>query len=369
MKIREIRIYPLEIPLEEPFVISLGTITHARNLLVEIMTDGGLKGQGECSPYSFINGEMLEGQLALAPLLARLWIGKDCREIEARMGELDGLLSGNYALKSAFDMALYDLNARAVNLPLYRFLGGTNRGPLWSDRTVSVGNPANMAVEAVRYLEMGFRSIKVKLGGPFESDVARIRTIRESIGEDIPLRLDANQAWSVSQAVRTLRALETYNVEHCEEPIAAGDLTGLRFVRQNSPIPIMADESLFTHRDAANLLQMQACDYFNIKLSKSGGISNALKIASIAESAGIPCQVGCFSETRLAISALVHFVMAREIVIHYDLDSPLMLSDDPVSGGVSLESNGRATIPDEYPGHGAEIKQEFLDEERVLVVE
>jgi L-Ala-D/L-Glu epimerase len=368
MKIREIRIYPLEIPLGEPFVISLGTITHARNLLVEIHLDSGLRGQGECSPYSFINGEMLEGQMALAPLLAKLWIGKDPREIEDRLAELDRLLVGNLALKSAFDMALYDLNARIAGMPLYRFLGGSNDRELLSDRTVSVGPPENMALEARKYLDAGFQSIKVKLGGPFGLDVERIKAIRKAIGSETPLRLDANQAWTVSDAVRTLRALEPWNIEHCEEPIAARDLKGLQFVRNNSPIPIMADESLFDHRDAIRLVQMEACDYFNIKLSKSGGIFNALKIASIAEAAGIPCQVGCFSESRLAISALVHFVLARKIVVHYDLDSPLMLSEDPVQGGLELSSDGRASIRSEDPGIGAVIKDEFLDRVRAVVV-
>ena len=366
MRITNISIYPLEVPLSEPFVISLGTITHARNLLVVISTDTGLSGQGECSPYPFINGELQEGQMASAGVLGRLWLGKDAREIENRLAELDGFLKGNLALKSAFDMALYDLNARYAGLPLYRFLGGANDRELWSDRTVSVGNPEAMAKEALKYLEMGFKAIKVKLGGPFEQDLARIKAIRSLIGLEIPLRIDANQAWTVSEGLRTLRALEPLNVEHCEEPIRAGDLAGMRFLRKNSPIPIMADESLFDHFDAMHLVQMEACDYFNIKLSKSGGISKALKIAAIGEAAGIPCQVGCFSESRLAITALVHFVLARKIVVHYDLDSPLMLSEDPVNGGVELLENGRSAVVDEQPGLGATIKEEFLDKGKCI---
>jgi len=368
MKIAKISIYPLEVPLSEPFVISLGTITHARNLLIEIQTDFGLTGMGECSPYSFINGELPEGQLAIAPVLARLWIGKSAFEIENRMAELDDLLIGNLALKSAFDMALYDLNARYAKMPLYRFLGGSNDRILWSDRTVSVGEPEKMAIEATKYVKEGFQSIKVKLAGPFEVDVKRIEAIRKAIGSETPLRLDANQAWSVSEAVRTLRALQPYNIEHCEEPVQAGDLMGLQFVRQNSPIPIMADESLFDHRDAIRLVQMQACDYFNIKLSKSGGISKELKIAAIAEASGLHCQVGCFSETRLAITALVHFVLARKTVAHYDLDSPLMLSLDPVEGGVDLSANGRAMIVNDEHGIGATIKREFLNHEQCIEV-
>nr|MBS0038190.1 dipeptide epimerase [Saprospiraceae bacterium] len=368
MVISEIRIYPLKVPLKEPFVISLGTIYHARNLLIEIKGSNGMTGQGECSPYSFINGEMLEGQMALAPLLAKLWIGKNPLEIENRMLELDKLLSANLALKSAFDMALYDLNARYAQMPLYQFLGGANDRVLYSDRTVSVGEPEKMAREAAQYLDMGFQSIKLKLGGPVEIDVLRMAAIREAIGDHLPLRIDANQAWTVSEAVRTLRALEKYNIEHCEEPIEAGDLVGLKYVRENSPIPIMADESLFDHRDAIRLVQCGACDYFNIKLTKSGGIANAMKITAIAQSAGIASQVGCFSETRLGITALVQFVLANKNVIHFDLDSPLMLAEDPIIGGVMIEMDGRAQLTSDAPGLGAVVKEEYKDNDRVVLV-
>jgi len=368
MVITEIKIYPLKVRLKEPFVISLGTITHAQNLLIELSTDTGITAQGECSAYSFINGEMLEGQMALAPILAKLWIGKNPLEIAVRLKELDGLLSGNLALKSAFDMALYDLNAKAAGMPLYQYLGGSNDRVLYSDRTVSVGDPAAMAEEAVRYLEAGFQSIKLKLGGPVELDISRVAAIRGAIGRDIPLRTDANQAWSVSEAVRVLKGLEKFNIEHCEEPIAAGDLVGLRFVRSQSPIPIMADESLFDHRDAIRLVQNEACDYFNIKLTKSGGIGNATKIAAIADAAGIPVQVGCFSESRLAITALVHFVLAHKIVVHFDMDSPLMMAEDPVSGGATVAEDGKVELISDSPGIGATIHEKYKDSDRVVLV-
>lgn len=369
MKIIQIRLFPLQVHLKRPFIISLGTITHAKNLIVEIQTENGMLGLGECSPYSFINGEMVEGQMVLGEQLAKLWLGKNSLAIGARMAELDGLLSGNWALKSAFDMALYDLAAKKANMPLFCFLGGENNRIFYSDRTVSVGEPKEMAAEALGYLNDGFRSIKVKLAGPYQKDLDRIKAIRKEVGDSIPLRLDANQAWSIPQAVRTLRELESLNIEHCEEPIQAGDLKGLRYVRQNSPIPIMADESLFNEMDAMRLVQEDACDYFNIKLSKSGGISNALKISAIAEAAGIPCQVGCFSESKLAITALVHFILAKNIVVHYDLDSPMMFSEDPVDGGVTIGADGKVELKDEISGIGATIRKEFINEKKMVVVD
>ncbi len=366
MQIAEIRIYPFVIPLSEPFVISLGTITHARNLLIEIHTDSGIIGLGECSPYPFINGEMLEGQIPIAEKLGALWLGKSPLEIENRLLELDRALSGNLALKSAFDMALYDLNAKLAGMPLYAYLGGANDKVVYSDRTVSVGEPNQMAKEAKKYLDAGFHSIKVKLGGPYDLDLKRIEAIRAAVGYKIPLRLDANQAWTVAQAVRTLRALEKFDIEHCEEPIHAGDLKGLNFVRKNSPIPIMADESLFDHKDAVRLLQNDACDYFNIKLSKSGGLFKALKIVSIAEGAGIGCQVGCFSESRLAITALMHLVLSRKAIVHYDMDSPLMLKDDPVIGGVEISTAGKVSLQNESVGIGVTVDFNYLGKAVIL---
>ncbi|TVQ50734.1 MAG: dipeptide epimerase [Saprospirales bacterium] len=366
MKIVEIRIYPFVIPLAEPFVISLGTITHARNLLIELHTDSGITGLGECSPYPFINGEMLDGQIPIAEKLGTLWLGKNPQEIENRLLELDRALSGNMALKSAFDMALYDLNAKLSGMPLYAYLGGANDKVVYTDRTVSVGEPTQMALEARNYLDAGFHSIKIKLGGPYELDMKRIEAIRAAVGYDIPLRLDANQAWTVAQAVRTLRALEKFNIEHCEEPIHAGDLRGLNFVRKISPIPIMADESLFDHKDAIRLVQNDACDYFNIKLSKSGGLFKALKIVAIAEGSGIACQVGCFSESRLGITALMHLVLARKAIVHYDMDSPLMLKDDPLIGGVEISAAGKVSLQNEIAGIGVSVDYDYLGKAVIL---
>jgi L-alanine-DL-glutamate epimerase-like enolase superfamily enzyme len=263
-------------------------------------------------------------------------------------------------MKSAFDMALFDLLALRANMPLYQFLGGSNNREIRTDMTISIGDPEKMSRDAAEFKKAGFPAIKVKLGTTTREDVARIRAIRKSVGPEYPIRIDANQGWDTITAIMTLKALEPFGIEHCEEPIAHWNNRELVKVRENSPIPIMADESVFDHHDAFRLASLGACDYFNIKFSKSGGINNALKIVSVAESAGIKCQVGCMSESRFALTALMHLVLARAAIVHYDMDSSLMLNTDPVTGGIEYRGSGQWVLGDS-PGIGAGFNESFLE--------
>jgi L-Ala-D/L-Glu epimerase len=370
MNIAKIELFKLNTTLTEPFVIAIETITHAESIVVKITTDTGIVGWGECNPYRSIAGETqatcYETGLFLAKILTAKEIptqsggrGYDPTNIVGCHREMDKMLAGNRCIKSAFDMAFYDIAAKAANMPLYQYLGGANNRHITTDMTVGINTPQYMAASAAKFKAQGFPAIKVKLGTNKKDDVARIHAIREAIGYEIPLRIDANQGWDEATAIATLRALEPFDIEHCEQPTAARNLFALANVKRQSPIPIMADESCFDHFDALNLVRHDACDYFNIKLSKSGGIYNALKINHIAESAGIKCQVGCFSETRLAMSALMHFILASPNVIHFDLDAPLMLSEDPILRGCLYGKNGAVTIGDDI-GIGAEFNENYL---------
>ncbi len=368
MKITKIEIYKLNVPLKEPFIISLGTIKTANSIALKIHTDQGIFGTGEGNPYMFIVGETQAADFEYAKMLSKLVLGKNPLEIEDRLAEIDRILKFNPTIKSAFDMAFYDILGKYTGLPLYRLWGGTNNREIITDMTVSIDTPEKMCKDALKFKNAGFPAIKVKLGDNMKNDVARIAAIREDIGYDIPLRIDANQGWDTVTAVNTLQALAKYDIEHCEEPIPRWNVSDLPYVREHSPIAIMADESLFDHHDAYRLAQSKACDFFNIKLSKSAGLNNALKIVAIAESAGIKSQVGCMSETRLGLTALMHLIVARKNIVHFDLDSALMLADDPVEGGIIYKEKGRVVLPD-APGIGAEFKQEYLDKMEKFVVD
>ncbi len=367
LEITSVELYKLSIPLKQPFVISLGPQYDADNVIIVINTNTGIKGWGECSPYMSINGESMDTCFIVGQDLAKALKGKDPLQIEDCINAMERIITRNESIKSAFDMALYDIAAQHAGLPLYKFLGGEKNKRISTDMTVGLGSPEKMAAEAVEYKAAGFPSIKVKLGTTTEEDVARIKAIREAIGNELPLRIDANQGWSVETAITTLQALKEFGIEHCEEPIARWNFMALPEVRKNSPIKIMSDESCFDEHDAERLAKLNACDYFNVKLGKSGGIYHALKIVEVAKAHNLKLQVGCFMESRLAITALVHFAYSSNLIVHYDLDTPLMLKEDPVVGGMQFLDNGFVEI-DDAVGIGATIDEKYLKKcERIVL--
>lgn len=368
MLIDRIELIPIQIKLTEPFVISKGPLTHARNTVVRIYTSDGNFGVGECCPYRTIHGETQQGTVAAGKDLAELLIGEDARQIRKIVKKIDKALAGNASIKAAIDMALYDLNSKAVGLPLYRYLQGDNEKKIYTDMTVSLLDKSVMAKKARKFVDDGFPILKVKLGRNAVDDIERMIAIRKEVGMDIDIRIDANQGWNYYEASKALDGMAELNIQHCEAPLAAGDFIGREKLRAESAIPIMGDESVFSHQDAYRNLAIDAIDLINIKLGKSGGICHAMKIASIAEAAGVYCQVGSFSETRLGITALTHFSKAWDNIIYYDLDSPLMQSEDPVEGGMVYEPDWEVKV-DDTPGIGADFDPVFLDKFEKFIVE
>jgi L-alanine-DL-glutamate epimerase-like enolase superfamily enzyme len=359
MEIDQIELYQSRIKLKEPFIISLGPLEWAEHVVVVIRTKDGLKGYGECSPFMTINGETVDTCFMVGQLLAKVLLGKNPLQLEDCALLMDRLIWGNSSIKSAFSIALYDIAAQEAGLPLWAFLGGKKDKALFTDYTVSLSNTQKMAADALQIKELGYGVVKVKLGGRGEDDIERIRAIRDAIGNEMPLRIDANQGWSAETAIATLKALAPCNIQHCEEPIPRWDFMNLPKVRAQSPIPIMADESCCDHHDAARLIQLQACDSLNIKLGKSSGFLNAQKIVALANAADMPMQVGGFLESRLGFTASAHLALSSKNIIHFDFDTPLMQIDDPVTGGLSYGNGGEVTLPD-TPGLGAGIDKQFL---------
>lgn len=365
--IESIGIYKLIIPLKEPFVISLGAQYNAESVIIVIKTKQGLTGFGECSPYMSINGESVDTCFIVAQYFAKVLKGKNALDIKTCVQLMNKTIYGNNSIKSAFDMALYDIAAQHAEMPLYKFLGGKNNKTLTTDYTVSIGDPQKMAADAKKYKEQGFPVIKVKLGETTKKDAERIHLIREAIGYDLPLRIDANQGWDLKTAIATLKELKRYNIQHCEEPIARWDFMRLKKVRKKSSIPIMADESCCDHHDAERLIDLEACDMLNIKLGKSGGIYDALKIIKLAEKAKMKIQVGAFMESRLGMTAFAHLALCSDNIHYCDFDTPLMFIEDPVSGGLTYHENGVVKVP-EANGLGATINEERLNKYEKIII-
>ena len=358
MTITRTEIYRLSIPME-PFSIATGTMDYAQNTFVRIHADNGLYGVGECSAFPMIVGETQETCLTLACDFARLWQGKDPLAISARLAELDAYIARNTTVKSAFDMALHDLAAKTAGVPLYHWLGGNVR-PVVTDITVGIDQPDVMAKQARDFKKLGAAVLKVKVGKQPVEDVKRIHAIRSAVGGELPIRIDANQGWDYNEAVEALKAMEPYQIEFCEQPMRSYLDEQLPKLRSETNIPIMADESCYDHRDVARLAGHKACDYINIKFSKSGGIAEALRVQQTAADHGIPCMIGGMLESRLALSAKLHFAYAAPNVHFFDMDTCLLGHRvDPVVGGVQFDGYALSLL--EQPGIGADIDAGFLD--------
>ncbi|MEJ2637324.1 MAG: dipeptide epimerase [Calditrichia bacterium] len=357
LKITSIRIYRLNLARKDVFTIATMSLDKVENVLIQIQTDEGIVGWGEASPFHALVGETQLIGLAAARELRDFLIGKNPLEIASLVKQMDEHLPHNPTIKSAFDMALYDIAAKAAGLPLWAFLGGTMR-PLETDFTISIGHTDEAGEKAKTVCDMGFRMIKVKVGINEREDLLRLQNIRKAVGDKPLLRIDANQGWDRITAVNSLRRFEDLGVQFCEQPCRATDMPGMKYVSHNSTIPVMADESLFSPYDALTLIKEDAVTYFNIKLSKSGGILNGLKIAHIAEAGSRLCMIGCMSESRLGLTASAHLALASPAFRFYDLDSFVEHAEDPVIGGVTLK-NGMVQFPD-GPGLGAEPDPAFL---------
>ncbi len=359
MQIKQIEVYKFPVKLKKPFVISLGAFEYAENVVVVIRTDDGLSGFGECSPFMPINGESMETCYVVANYLGKSLIGKNPEDIESCSAIMDRTIFGNSSMKSAFDIALYDLASQKAGLPLYAFLGGKNNKTLQTDYTVSLGEPELMVADAQEIKDRGFQVIKVKLGDDPGKDILRIKAIREQIGMEIPLRLDANQGWDVDAAIRVLNELAPYNIQFCEEPIPRWNYMELPRISRESLVMVMADESCCDHHDAKRLIDLQAAPSFNIKLGKSSGIFKARKIIELAEKANLHLQIGGFLESRIGFTASAHLALTSDQVKFCDFDTPMMFSEDPVLGGIQYGTHGVILMP-ETPGLGASLDSSYL---------
>jgi L-alanine-DL-glutamate epimerase-like enolase superfamily enzyme len=357
MTITHTEIYRYTIPMV-PFTIATGTMANAQNIFIRIHTSEGITGVGECSAFPMIVGETQATCFEMAKDFAALWKNKNAADIDTRLAELDLFTAGNFTAKSAFDLALYDIAAKAAGVPLYRYLGGEKK-IIESDLTIGIGTPDQMAATAAEFLAKGVHIIKVKLGKNPLDDIERIRRIREAVGTEMRLRIDANQGWSFEDAVTALNGIAPYNIEFCEQPMRRWNDEKLPELCKLSPIPLMADESVFTHHDAERIIRNKACHSINIKFAKSGGIREAERINQIAEQNGIPCMMGGMLESRVALTAKVHFATARNNIKYYDLDTCLLGHlTDPVTGGVTYKGM-ELQLPDS-PGIGADVDDAFL---------
>lgn len=345
----------LEVQERVKFKIAHTAQNDNRVVQVKICTDNNLVGYGEATPSPIVTKETIETVVEFLKAFKDSLIGLSPYELERIHTMMDTYMHGNSAAKASIDIALYDLCAKGANLPLYRYLGGSSP-EIYSDMSIGIDKPQAMAQLALKYKQQGFTILKVKNGINPDDDVEAVRLIREAVGPEMDIRLDANQGWGVKTALRTLERMQPYGVVEVEQPVRDWDLEGLKYIKERVNIDVMADEAVLTPQDAFQLASLKAADVINIKLMKSSGIYPALKINAIAEAANINCMVGCMNETPLGIAAGAALVAALDNITYADLDGHLLLEDIPGMQVYFKQKGGLITLS-ERPGLGIEIEQ------------
>jgi o-succinylbenzoate synthase len=352
MGMKQIEVYTVSLRYKEPFRIAPGTSNETHNIIVKILTDYDVIGWGESSPSKRVTEETPETVIKTLDMIAPKLIGTCLLEIERDIELMDSIIGGNPAAKAAIDIALHDILGKTARKPLYKLIGGY-RTTVLTDITLSIKSPEEMAKDAAKAVKKGFKALKIKVGINPSEDVERIKLIREAVGDDMQLRVDANQGWTPLQAIKALNKIAEYTIQFAEQPVPAENLKGLITVRKKSPIPIMADESVHSPEDALRLVKAEAVDFINIKLMKSGGILKARKIAAIAEAAGVPCMIGCMGESEIGIAAGAHLAAAVKNIQYADLDSDILLRDKLVSRGGTKVKDSYRIFPSQH-GLGVE---------------
>ena len=354
MKITEINTKVIELDFLEPIVVAFGVIRSIDTLIVEIKTDSDFIGYGEAAPFAPVTGETVETVKTVIGIFKKKLIGEDPLRISLMHRIMDSVTVGHSSAKAAIDIALHDIFAKSLRVPLYVALGGEGNS-YETDRTISIGTVDEMVEEVKSCMARGFTMVKLKAGLDSDKDVRVLKAVRETCGEDLIIRMDANQGWNSSEAVKALKAMEPYGLDLIEQPIPYWDLPGLRKIREKTIIPLMADESLHDEKDAIKLINADAVDLFNIKLMKSKGLYGAGKINTIAEAAGIQCMIGCMGESPIAITAGAHFAAAHRNLTRVDLDILFAIKKcDGITGGVVYDG-GKATLP-RSSGLGIEVQ-------------
>jgi o-succinylbenzoate synthase len=332
MKISNIRTITLKAPLKNPFITSLRRVDVLEDVVVIIECDDGSIGFGEGAPTPVITGETMGTMTAAIEYLKPFLLGLDIEDFELILNNIHTSLLKNTTAKSALEIALYDLKAQAEKKPLYRMLGGTQT-TFKTDITISMDRIDKMVSDSLHAVELGYDTLKIKIGDNPKKDIERIVAIHDALDNNIKLRLDANQGWTAQESVMLLHILEKKDIiaEFIEQPVAADDIDGLKYIKERVQTPLLADESIFSLKDARRLLELQAIDYVNIKLAKTAGITQALKLADLSKEFDVKCMIGCMLEGPISVAAGVHVASAKaDIITMVDLDAISLLASHPV---------------------------------------
>jgi o-succinylbenzoate synthase len=341
VKISDIRTELLRAPLKNPFITSLRRVDALEDLIVIIECDDGSIGYGEGAPTPVITGETIGSINAAIALIKPFLTGLEIEDFDTVLYHVHSHIVKNTTAKSALEIALYDLRAKSLSLPLYQMLGGTKKR-FETDITISMAEIDKMITDCQKAVTLGYSTLKIKIGDDPKKDIERIIAIDAALDSSIKLRLDANQGWTAEQSVELLQGIERRGIlaEFIEQPVAADDIAGLKYIKERVETPLLADESIFSLKDARVLLEMEAIDYVNIKLAKTAGISQALALADLSAEFNVKCMIGCMLEGPVSVTAGVHVASAKaDTISMLDLDAVSLLASHQVETSVVYEES------------------------------
>jgi L-alanine-DL-glutamate epimerase-like enolase superfamily enzyme len=352
--ITDVRCHRLTATLHTPFVTALRSTTTVDTTVVEVVTADGHRGVGEAPQVWRVTGESLaSAEACLSGPLREVVLGRSADDLHDLLREVEGAVVGNHGAKAAMDVALHDLTARRLGIPLPRLLGGS-RLEVATDVTISAGDADQLGSDAAKRQAEGFDVLKLKVGTDAATDVARVMAVRAAVGPQATIRVDANQGRTPRQAISVIRALEDSGaeLEFVEQPVAAHDLEGLAAVTAAVDTPVMADESCFGLRDLTAIIERRAADLVNVKLAKCGGLRVAAAMLELAAAHGIGTIVGSMMEGPIGVGAAASLVAAYGTSVTSDLDAAWWIETSPVVGGLAYD--GATLMLPDSPGLGIE---------------
>jgi L-alanine-DL-glutamate epimerase-like enolase superfamily enzyme len=353
MHIKEMEAWRTGLHLSEPYTIAYETVERAEIVFMRMETDSGIRGFGCSAPDVHVTGETAEGVMEVFDSVVRPAIANtDPLRIALHMERLRSDLASHPSSLAMVDMALHDILGKAAGIPLYRLLGGY-RDRIMTSVTIGIMPLEDTLEKAREHVGRGFKSLKIKGGKVVDEDIEKVLKVREEIGDKIELRFDANQGYSLEESLRFVEMTRKAELELIEQPTPRGHPDLLGRVTSEVRLPVMADESLMTLRDAFRLARRDLVDMVNIKLMKVGGIMEAIQINAVAKAANLEVMVGCMDEPALGIAAGLHLALARPNVAYADLDGHFGLLDDPSDGAVVLRDG--ILFPTGNPGLGLDL--------------
>jgi muconate/chloromuconate cycloisomerase len=354
IKVSAMEMFPLFIPFKRAHKISLGLSEGREILLLKVVTNNGITGFGEAVAHPTFTGETLESLLSSVSYLKDSIVGKNPLNINEVNGLMDKKLYANYGAKAAIETALFDIMGKYFRVPVFDLLGGRMKEKLPLSRSISQSDLKKDIDDAREFIREGYRILKIKVGVlNINQDIQRVRAVREAVGPDVSLRVDANQGWNVPEALRFIEQVRDCGLEFVEQPVPKWDLEGLAYLRSKSSIPILADESATTEHDVLELIRRKAADFISFKVLKCGGIMRARRIQALADSAGIQCYLGSQIETGVGTSASLHFALSTESFNYGgEIYGPIFFKASIEKKRIRIE-NG-FIYPSDEPGLGVE---------------